>query len=508
MANEGNTQTARIEVSADALTAEIVVPGGVAPPDQLTILAMMAELKIELTAANNALVRETSDALAALGGGAARLPVARGVAPQAAMAGRIGFEPGYDPAEIEQVLQAAAAGEAGGNGGSGRPPGSVDHYSKSKFQFVVVGAHVATVVFPFDGMDGRDVFGNTIRPEPAKANNFSVDDTLKKCDDGRLIALRPGVLEWGEGGLHITDELVIPSCIDFSIGHIDFPGSVHVRGGVRDLFKVIAKTDLQIDGLIEAATIKAGRDTTIHGGMAAKEKGTLDVGRDATAKYLNNVTVSVGRDLAVDRELVNCRVTVGRAFNGLKCGIAGGALAVAGPIVVNTVGSEMGVATDLRLGSIPPLEAAVKEALALIPLLEARRAKHTEPLDQLKSVKGKHSPSTIERIMELEALVDAVNQKIRPLEERIAKLRATLRERTTVHLTVQGRVYPKVLITAGNYTIDFTKELKGPFRLVLDASFSPTICLLDGTPMGDLNKHAKVRRIDLAAGANSAARAA
>jgi uncharacterized protein (DUF342 family) len=347
-----------------------------------------------------------------------------------------------------------------------------------------------------------------LQADPAAVTNFSVDDTLRKCDDGRLIAMRPGVLEWGEAGLHITDSIEIPGCVDFSVGHIDFPGSVHVLGGVRDLFKVIAKNDLVIDGLIEAATIKAGNDVTIRGGMAAKEKGTLEVGRDGNAKYLNNVTVNVGRDLTVERELVNCRVTVGRGFNGAGCGIAGGALAAAGPVVVNTVGSEMGVATDLRLGSIPALEAVAKEALALLPILEARRAKHLEPLDQLRSVKGRHAPTTLERMAELEKLVAAVNEKARPLEERIAKLRATLRARTKVDLIVHSRIHPKVLITAGNFTIDFTQELRGPVRILLDSGFAPCLCTLDGKPSADLNKYAKVRRIDLAAGANSAARAA
>lgn len=504
MSEEANAHPARIEVSADGLTAEIVVHGGTAPPDRLTIVALATEAKIELTPANHDLVTEAVAALAALGGGNARMVIARGTAPQHGMPGKIAFEAGYDPDEVKQALEKAATGAA-----ATRPPGSVDHYTKSMFNFVKVGAHVATIVFPFEGLAGRDVFGNTLKPDPATATTFTVDDTLRKCDDGRLIAMRPGVLEWGEGGLHITDKLVIPGHIDFSIGHVDFPGSVTVRGGVRDLFKVIAKNNLQIDGLIEAATIRGGGDVAINGGMAAKEKGTLDVGRDCSAKYLNNVAVTVGRDLTVERELVNCRVTVGRGFNGLRCGIAGGALAVAGAVEVQTVGSEMGVATDLRLGSIPALEAVLKEALALLPILDARRAKHLEPLEQLRSVKGRQAPATMARMEELEKLVAAVNEKSRPLEERIAKLRGTLRANTKVDLIVHGRIHPKVMITAGNFTIDFTKELKGPVRLMLDPAFSPCLCSVDGTPMGgDLNKFAKVRRIDLTAGANSAARAA
>jgi uncharacterized protein (DUF342 family) len=503
MANEGEPNPARIEVSADALEAELVVSAGAPPISRENIVALAGELKLELTPANHELIDEAAKALAACVGGAARLVIARGQAPQHGKPGHVAFEPGYDPAEVQKALAASASGDA-----SGRPTGSVDHYTRSNFNFVKIGAHVGTIIYPADGAPGRDVFGNALTADAPPSLNYTVDDTLKKCDDGSLIAKRPGVLEWGPGGLHITDAITVPGDIDFSVGHIDFPGSVTVNGGVRDLFKVIAKANLVIEGLIEAATIKSGGDASIRGGMAAKEKGTLDVGRDGFAKYLNNVTVSVGRDLTVERELVNCRVTVGRNFNGPNCGVAGGALAVASSVVVNTLGSEMGVATDLRLGSIPALDAIAKEAMALLPILEGKRAKHLEPLDQLKAVKGRQAPTTIQRMADLQAQVDAINAKIHPLEERLARLRATLRARTVIDLTVNSRIHPKVLITAGNFTIDFTKEVRGPVRIMLDESFTPCLCLLDGTPNGDLTKHAKVRRIDLTAGANSAARAA
>ncbi|HZW05523.1 MAG TPA: FapA family protein [Phycisphaerales bacterium] len=496
-------QPARIEVSADAVEAELVVAAGAPPLDRAAIIAMAADLKLELTPASHELIDDAVRTLAACNGAAARMVIARGTAPRHALPGKVQFEPGYDPEEIKRALESAAAGNT-----ANRPTGSVDHYTRSVFNFVKVGAHVGTIIYPSAGAAGRDVFGNTLEPQGAASMDFSVDDTLKKCDDGSLIARRPGVLEWGPGGLHITDTITIPGSIDFSVGHIEFPGSVCIKGGVRDLFKVIAKGDVTIEGLIEAATIKAGGDAFIRGGMAAKEKGSLESERDCTAKYLNNVSVNVGRDLTVERELVNCRVTVGRNINGAACGIAGGAIAVAGSIVVNTLGSEMGVATDLRLGSIPSLDAVLKEALVLIPLLENRRAKHLEPLDQLRAVKGRHAPTTIERMAELQRQVDAVNDRIQPLEDRLARLRATLRARTVVDLTVNSRIHPKVLITAGNFTIDFTHELRGPVRILLDDNFTPCLCTLNGTPSGDLAKHAKVRRIDLTAGANSAARAA
>jgi len=494
---------ARIEVSENALEAELVVPAGEPPLDGRSIRTLAEQAKLALNPDDHALIDEAAKALAACGGAAGRFVIARGIPPRHALPGRIEFQPGFDPDEVKKALAVAAAGGPGG-----RPVGSVDHYTRTTFNFVTTGAHVGTVIFPADGAEGRDVYGNALAPQGAAAWSFSVDDTIKKCDDGCLIARCPGVLEWGEAGLHITDRITIPGDVDFSVGHIDFPGSVTVQGGVRDLFKVIARKDLVIEGLIEAATIKAGGDVSIRGGMAAKEKGTLDVGRDGSAKYLNNVTVSTGRDLTVERELVNCRVTVGRNFNGPACGVAGGALAVAGKVVVNVLGSEAGVATDVRLGSIPALDAVAKEALLLLPLLEARRNKHLEPLQQLQAVKGRQAPSNLQRMAELQKFVDAANARIRPIEERLERLRATLRARTVIDLTVNSRIHPKVLLTVGNFTVDFTAELRGPVRIRLDDTFVPVLCLLDGTPNGDLTKHAKVRRIDLTAGANSAARAA
>ncbi|MBY0307330.1 MAG: FapA family protein, partial [Phycisphaerales bacterium] len=195
----------RVEIAPDALTAELVVHAGTPPLTRDAIVALASDAHLALTPDTNDLISEAAAALAALGGGTARLVIARGQAPEPAVPGRVQFEPGYDPDEWKQALARAAAGNAGS-----RPSGSVDHYTKSIFNFVKVGAHVATIVYPFDGAPGRDVFGNAVNPAPVATTSFSVDDTLRKQDDGRLIAMRPGVLEWGEMGLHITDKIEVP----------------------------------------------------------------------------------------------------------------------------------------------------------------------------------------------------------------------------------------------------------------------------------------------------------
>src|SRR6185295_16299900 len=112
MGDDGHAHAARVEISADGLLAELVVPGGggVAAPDKAAIVALAKDAKVDLTPDVYELIDEACTALMALGGGAARIPIARGHAPQHGVAGHISFEPGYDPAEVQQALERAATG--------------------------------------------------------------------------------------------------------------------------------------------------------------------------------------------------------------------------------------------------------------------------------------------------------------------------------------------------------------------------------------------------------------
>ncbi|MEE8459041.1 MAG: FapA family protein, partial [Phycisphaerales bacterium] len=208
-----------------------------------------------------------------------------------------------EPGRLEQVIARSTAAIDGKDGRiewmegldpTAGPAGQddsdvVDYYNQVAYVRAAKGAHVATVHEPTPGEDGCDVTGKTIKAKPGRTCDVKIDPSLSLDGNGRVIAEVDGILEYQHGVLRVSRVLEVRGSIDFSSGNIDFDGAVIVRDGVRDRFEVKATQDIIVDGLIEAATIKCGRNFTCRQGMAAKGQGQLVVDGDAVAGYLNKV---------------------------------------------------------------------------------------------------------------------------------------------------------------------------------------------------------------------------
>ncbi len=273
-----------------------------------------------------------------------------------------------EPGRLEQVIARSTAAIDGKDGRiewmegldpTAGPAGQddsdvVDYYNQVAYVRAAKGSHVATVHEPTPGQDGCDVTGKTIKAKPGRTCDVKIDPSLSLDGNGRVIAEVDGILEYQHGVLRVSRVLEVRGSIDFSSGNIDFDGAVIVRDGVRDRFEVKATEDIIVDGLIEAATIKCGRNFTCRQGMAAKGQGQLVVDGDAVAGYLNNVTGRIKGNLTVQRELINCDLVIGGDLICDKGTVIAGNLVVGGSIRVAALGSNAETSTSLILDPTTP----------------------------------------------------------------------------------------------------------------------------------------------------------
>jgi uncharacterized protein len=503
------SDSAVLHLAPDGLSASVhvqVSPDGPLP-DEMLLLALVHERQLRVDAFLKAQLQVVLDRIKA-GERQFQHVIAQGTPPVAGQAGRIEFQPGFDPAEVKAALARAASESDSQAAPVGHKSSGVDHYTRSIFKHVLPGDHIATMLYPSAGIDGVDVCGGLIRASQAPSLNFQADDTILRKPDGTLYSMRSGVLEWSEGSLHVSDTLDVPGNVDFSTGHIDFPGHIIVRKSVRDLFKLTSRLDLEVHGLVEAAFLTAGRDANLKAGMAAKERGTITVQRDLHAKYLNNTQATIGRDLHVDREIVNCHINLGGRLIAPNAGITGGTLRAAQNISICDLGSESGVATTLELGAIPELTAILGDLTNTLGMVSQRREKIDASLQQLRSIGGRLPASEAEKLTELEYAMSRIDDLSKKLKQRLHEVSESLKARTRIEMTLTGRIYPKVLIKAGNYTIDFFEVLKGPVQISLDATGKPQLHSHDGRLRDDFGQFAKIRRIEVRGLSAAALRAA
>jgi uncharacterized protein (DUF342 family) len=451
---------AKVVISGDRMTASLRLEPGL-PGPEVTEDALRALLTARGIGAGEddrpELIRQAIDQYRTTGG-PVEVVIARAIAPA----------PGEDARfELDSAFTEQQA--------SGADDGAVSFYDRSAFVVVRAGQRIGQLFPATDGRPGFDATGQVLPARAGAPCPLHFDDSVAVADDGTVTAAVEGQLQVRSNFLRVVQVLVIAESIDFSTGNVDFPGDVTVRHGIRDCFTVKCGGDLNVRELVEAATLDIGRDARLHSGMAARDKGSISVGRDLTAKYLDSVQCVVGRDMRIVKETQNCNAIVGRRFLGGDCAVIGGSLVVAGRAEVGQLGSQGGAATELVVGHIEHLESLACQALELVPALERTARSATERLGQLQRSAVKYTAAQIEEMNQLRAEAETAQASLAPLLGAIRRLAGSLDAHTEADLLIKRTIYPGVVIWIGGCRAEFETAVRGPVRIHLDTKGRPFI---------------------------------
>lgn len=223
-----------------------------------------------------------------------------------------------------------------------RPVGgfkAVNHRAGFRYVDVKTGEHVATIIQPTPGNEGIDVCGQPIKAHPGKPCDVRVDRTLAVNEDGKVIAEREGTLVFDHNILSVQEVLTVSGCVDFTTGNIKVNGSVDVKEHVRAMFTINATGDVTVGGIVEAATIICNGNFHCRRGVTAKGRGKIVTGGDANVGYLNDACGTIGAQLQLRREAIDCELLVKGNLQAETATVIGGMIEVQGESVIGTLGS-------------------------------------------------------------------------------------------------------------------------------------------------------------------------
>ncbi len=439
----------RIDIEADACKATLTIPEGFDPAlVTLENLAAVAQAKgIALASEEHELLRRCVDSFAAQ---PQHLTLTIAYATEAVPGedGRIEWTDGHDPDHAE------AAGEQ-----------ARDYYSLGAFSRVEEGETVATLHAPTAGVDGHDVLGHALSAKAGKPAPYEFDSgSFRIAGDGIVTALRAGALRVDRGVCSVVDLLEVRGNVDFSTGNIETSGSVCVAQSVKDNFKIVAGKDIEVRGLVEAASLTCGGNLVLRTGMEARQHGVLQVGGDVHAGYLNNVHADIKGDLNLIREAMACDLRVAGNLHGDRAALIGGQIAVAGSIKIGALGSRAEPPTELVVGSLPLLEQELENLRRQV--LAARKS--LEAISQEEETLGKMlkhlSPQQKERYTVLQFERTERTAEEESALARIGEIERIISERRQVDLQVLQIVHPGVTLMTESQRITTTTTLKGPIR--------------------------------------------
>lgn len=249
--------------------------------------------------------------------------------------------------------------------------GSVDFHDLDTLNHVKKGDVVASITPEIPGTMGVDVLGRNILPKKAKRAVFKYGRNMSISADGlKLLSDVNGHVTLEGDKVFVSNVLELVN-VDASTGDVNYDGNILITGNVLAGFSVKASGNIEVNGIVEGATVEAGGDLTLIHGVQGMGKAVLKCNGNMVTKFLESASqVIVGGSLETD-SILHSKVEVRGSIratgrNGL---IVGGDVRSTVLIDAKYIGNEMGTATVVGVGVDPSekrrMESLKKEIMAL-----------------------------------------------------------------------------------------------------------------------------------------------
>ena len=323
-----------------------------------------------------------------------------------------------------------------------RPDGSVDYWSIKMVEMVTEGQVIAVYHKAIQGRDGMDLRGKPVLAKrgrdlvPLRGKGF------ERSEDGvTYTSLMDGKIDMSGERIVILPVYEINGDVDLSIGNIDFRGDVIVHGSLCSGVTVKATGTVTVDGIVEGANIEAGKDVVLRSGVMGASRASITSKGNISAKFFEYTRVHANGTIQAD-VFLNCQVSCGESIilDGKKASIIGGEVGAIQSIMVNTLGSDGEVKTQVRIGNGPAVLRRIGVLKNKIQVEKANLAKIEEGLKLLQDLKNDPRRTDLLRVKIRDtALLAGDTAELEKLEDQIERAKGG-------SVRVNGNVYPGVKV--------------------------------------------------------------
>ena len=457
-----------LDIDTDRLAARLAIVANVEAVDSPTIIAALEGEGITRTQIDEEAI---AVALAAARAGPhdaepTEAVVARGTPVHHGRNARVDIEPALaEQLDRQRAVLSKTAGEA--ERAKVCDEADVSHYEVNALCVVAPGQRIGRALDAAPGDDGLDIFGKVVGAREGREIALKLDGAARD-GAGVITAKHAGLLLIDPTHVTVSKELRLPGAVDFTTGHVRFPGDAEIADGVRDNFRVEVGGTITVRNLVEAATLKSGVDIILERGMAARNKGRIDAGRDLSARYLDSVTGTVGRDLIVENEITGCDIAVARRVISPKATMVSGLIRAADSVELAEVGSAARAQAGVLAGTSPKVEQTARSLLALAPRVLADVAAAQERLKTLRSIGGKMSPAQAEELTELEFAVASGQGRMEPIARAMLRAGEVLESCRRAGVIVQGTIHAGSKVSVAGVEAIIKRSLEGPITVAAD----------------------------------------
>lgn len=346
--------------------------------------------------------------------------------------------------------------------------GKVDMKQLSTVTVVRKGQLLATRVPFTEAHDGISVQGKTLKAKNGKDHKLpSGQGTVATEDQTALYADQDGHLVIKGSNLDVLPVYVVSGDVDYSVGNINFIGSVEVKGAVREGFEIKTTGNVRVSGVIEGAVIETDGDLEIKIGVSGGNKGVLRIGGSLTAGYIDKATLEVGETIQVKDAIMHSDISAGKSVavgvGGGKGQIVGGKVQAGISIHCVTLGSQMGTKTEIHVGVSPHLANRKTELNAMVAENQQKLGQIDTNIGFLKKLEKVGKLDIAKRTVllkltkgsfQIQSLLGQWKKELEELEEKVERSRADAKVR------VKDWCYPGVSISMRGCTYLVREDMR------------------------------------------------
>jgi uncharacterized protein (DUF342 family) len=335
---------------------------------------------------------------------------------------------------------------------------------------VIQGQEIAEKHPPVQGRDGMSLMGKRIPAYNGKDKNLPSGRGLVISEDKRhLYAEVDGNVLIKGGKLSVNQVFEVKGDVDYSVGNIDFIGSVMIHGAVREGFEVNSGGDMLVDGVVEGAALKSEGNMTIKIGVRGTGKATLTARGDVSAGYIDQAKVRSGGNISVAEAILHSDIGARgeiTAIGSKKGQIVGGTIRAGSEVLCEILGSEMGTRTEVVVGELPELAEERKRSEENLKQFAEQLDKFDANINYLKSLQqsGQLTEDKQEALARLTKAKFQIRAQHDATQRRLSELAGEMeKNRVSGRVRVKGACHPGVTVTIRGVryivreTLKFTK---------------------------------------------------
>ena len=225
-------------------------------------------------------------------------------------------------------------------------------------------------------VDGFTVKG---KPIPAKKSKdvelrrLAGQNTRVNDEGTEILATAGGMASRVGEKIAVLPVHTVDGDVDFKTGNVTFEGNLQVRGGVKPGFKITATGSVNIGGTVEGATIEAGGDVVITGGVVGQKEGVIRAGGAVTARFVQEAEIHAGGSVTVASEIRESTVISEHKVTVTGAGrVVGGRVRGRDGVEAREAGSQAATPTSIQAGWGENLEAEVADGEVHLPSVAIR----------------------------------------------------------------------------------------------------------------------------------------